>query len=171
WGIEKLKHTLEPFATYAYVPNVDQSASPFYDQIDRVEPRSLFTYGVTSHFYAKLEPSPAEQETGGQEGDGDDEGPSFSPFRARSYTNGNSVVELLRLTLLQAYDTNHAIAKGASRFADLDLHATAFPTSAWAFGGGLGYSPVSNGIRNADVTLSFQPWWINNRSKLYMGKA
>ena len=170
-GVDKIKHTIEPFATYSYVPNIDQSALPLFDQIDRIEPRSLFTYGVTSHFYAKLTHSQAEDLDGDGPPSGDDEIPSYSPFRARSYTNGSSVVEVLRLTLQQAYDTNHAIAKGASRFADLDMVATAFPTSVWSMGGELGYSPQTNGIRNADVSLSFQPWWTTNTPKLYMGKA
>jgi LPS-assembly protein len=171
FGIDKIKHTIEPFATYSYIPNFNQSALPLFDQIDRIEPRSLFTYGVTSRFYAKLTPARSEDVDGDGVPADDDETPSFSPFRARSYTNGNSVVELLRLTLLQAYDTNHAVAKGASRFADFDVAATAFPTSVWSIGGQLGYSPQSNGIRNADVSLSFQPWWTKNTPKLYLGKA
>ncbi len=176
FGIEQLKHTIEPFATYSYVPAINQSQLPLYDQIDRVEPRSLITYGVTSRFYAKLTPSKspdvADDDQGADLQSSDDSDvSSFNPFRARSYTNGNSVVELLRFTLLQAYDSNHAIAKGASRFADLDMVATAFPTSIWSLGGELGYSPETNGIRNADASLTFQPWWTQNKPKLYMGKA
>jgi LPS-assembly protein len=179
-GIEQLKHTIEPFATYSYIPNINQSQLPLFDQIDRVEPRSLFTYGVTSRFYAKLTPAPAEDtndDTASADGAAgitptdDDNAPSVNPFRARSYTNGNSVVEVLRLTLQQAYDTNHAIAKGASRFADLDMTANLFPTNVWSLGGQLGYSPQTSGIRNASVNMDFQPWWTTNTPKLYLGKA
>jgi LPS-assembly protein len=169
FGIDKLKNTIEPFATYSYVPTIDQSALPLFDQLDRIEPRSLFTYGVTSHFYAKLDRATVPDIEDGEPAD--DQTPSMNPFRPRSMSNGQPVVELLRLTLLQAYDTNHAIAKGESRFADMLISGTAFPTNVWSMGGDLGYSPRTSGIRNADVAITFQPWWLQNQPKLYMGKA
>ena len=171
-SIEKIKHTIEPFATYSYVPRIDQGQLPFYDQIDRIEPRSLMTYGFTSRIYAKL-PAPPVQQNGEDASDAVDpqDATSFSPFRARSYINGSAVEELLRFTLMQAYDVDHAIAKGTSRFSDLDLTATMFPTRIWSMGGQLGYSPSTTGIHYASAYLNFQPWWTNNTSKLYMGKA
>ena len=55
WGaIEKIKNTIEPFATYTYVPQVDQSDLPLYDETDRMEARSLVTYGFTSRLFAKV---------------------------------------------------------------------------------------------------------------------
>ena len=170
-GISQLKHTIEPFATYAYVPSVNQSALPLYDQVDRVEARSLFTYGVTSRFFAKLDSTAApDLPEDGQPGD-DQSTDSLSLLRPRSYRNGGSATEVLRITLLQAYDTSHAVAKGASRFADLDAAASLFPTNIVSMNGELGYSPFTNGIRNASVYLNFQPWWTTNLPKLYMGKA
>jgi LPS-assembly protein len=170
-GIDKIKHTIEPFATYAYVPSINQSQLPLFDEIDRVEPRSLFTYGMVWHFYAKLARTAAAGVADEDAEPDDQESGSFLPFRARSSTDGSAVVELLRLSLLHAYDASHAIAKGATRFADLDLRATAFPTNVWSLGGLLGYSPVTGGIRNASVGLTFQPWWTINQPKLYLGKA
>lgn len=169
--VEKIKHTIEPFAMYSYVPQVDQSALPLFDSVDRMESRSLITYGLTSRIYAKL---PAAAPTQGPEGPQDGEGANdvgFSPFRAQSSANGNSVEELLRFTMLQAYDTAHAVAKGGSRFSDLDLTGTLFPTRVWSLGGQLGYEPQSNQIRYASAFVNFQPWWTRNQSNIYQGKA
>ena len=92
-SIEKIKHTIEPFATYSYVPENKQGQLPLFDQVDRIEARSLISYGFTSRIYAKLAARPSSQ---GQEGtsatdDNAENAPSFSPFRARSSVNGSSV--------------------------------------------------------------------------------
>jgi lipopolysaccharide assembly outer membrane protein LptD (OstA) len=72
---------------------------------------------------------------------------------------------------MQANDTAHAVAKGSSRFSDLDLTGTAFPTRIWSMGGQLGYSPQASTIHYASVFLNFQPWWTGNVPRMYMGKA
>ena len=170
-GISQIKHTIEPFATYAYVPSVNQSALPLYDQVDRVEARSLFTYGVTSRFFAKLAAAAVPDAPAALQ-NGDDQDPdSLSLLRPRSFRSGSSATEVLRLTLIQAYDTNHAIAKGASRFADFAASASLFPTKVLSLNGDVGYSPLTNGIRNANLNVNFQPWWTTNQPKLYLGKA
>jgi hypothetical protein len=51
-SIDKLKHTFEPFAYYNYVPNIDQSDFPVFDQLDRINARSLATFGFISRLYA-----------------------------------------------------------------------------------------------------------------------
>lgn len=168
--VEKLKHTIEPFVTYSYVPNYDQSELPLFDQIDRVEPRSLITYGVTSRIYIKLPAGPAQPRQLSDIYEGDDTF-SLNPFRAHTSVNGSAVEELLDLSLLQAYDTDHAIAVGGTRFSDLELSGTMFPTNVWSMGGEVGYSPQESAIRSASVYLNFQPWWTKNRPNLYMGRA
>jgi LPS-assembly protein len=172
-SIEKLKHTIEPFVTYNYVPRINQSQLPLFDETDRIESRSLISYGFTTRLYAKL---PALQPSQGPEGEADDTGEgegtgSTTPFRARSFQGGDSVEELLRFTVLQAYDTDYAVAKGTSHFSDIDLTGFAFPTRIWSMGGQVGYSPQQSEIQYASAFLNFQPWWLNNASKLYMGKA
>jgi LPS-assembly protein len=172
-SIEKLKHTIEPFVTYNYVPRINQSQLPLFDETDRIESRSLISYGFTTRLYAKL---PALQPAQGPEGEANDTGEgegtgSTTPFRARSFQGGDSVEELLRFTVLQAYDTDYAVAKGTSHFSDIDLTGFAFPTRIWSMGGQVGYSPQQSEIQYASAFLNFQPWWLNNASKLYMGKA
>ena len=167
--IEKLKHTIEPFVTYSYVPRIGQSDFPLFDEVDRVEPRSLIVYGFTSRLYAKL-PQLTAAQSDVPNADGQ-EVSTISPFRARTLFDGGRVEELVRFNLMQAYDTTNAIAKGGSRFSDLQAGATLFPTRLMSFGSQIGYDPRQSQIRYASAYLNFQPWWTNNQSKLYMGKA
>ncbi|MEA2649593.1 MAG: LPS-assembly protein [Candidatus Binataceae bacterium] len=170
WGqIEKIKNTIEPFATYAYVPHVDQSDLPLYDETDRMESRSLLTYGFTSRVFAKIAAAPSQGPEGGV-GEGEED-TTISPLRARTLSSTGSIEELFRFSLLQAYDVTHAIAPGASRFSDLDFSANVFPTRVWSFGSQLGYSPTERQLRYASAYLTFQPWWTRNQAKVYSGKA
>src|SRR5262249_26250185 len=119
--VEKIKHTIEPFATYSYIPRVSQGSLPLYDEVDRMESRSLISYGLTSRIFAKLPASLAQgPESADQDsGEGTEQTPSWSPFRARTSAAGTSIEELFRFTLLQAYDFTHAVTVGGSRFSDL----------------------------------------------------
>ncbi len=171
WGaIEKIKNTIEPFATYSYVPQVNQSKDPLYDEVDRMNSRSLITYGINSSIYAKeAAPSPSQ---GPEGGDSDvEQNTTISPFRALTYNTSGAIEELFRFSLLQAYDIEHDIAPGASRFSDLDLMATAFPTRVWSVGSQLGFDPTQDELAYASAFLTFQPWWTKNTAKVYSGKA
>jgi hypothetical protein len=59
FGIAALKHTLEPSVNYLFVPGTatSQSELPLYDDVDRINRRSVFTYGVTSRLIARLKPA------------------------------------------------------------------------------------------------------------------
>lgn len=160
---EKLKHTIEPFVTYSYVPNYNQSSLPLLDETDRVEGRSLFTYGATSRIFLKFASRQTVPPAEGQEGANmqfqDEE--AAHPFMARSYVNGSTIEEILRFTLMQAYDPYHAVTKGwSSRASDLDFIATAFPANTFALGGQMTYSPQVSAIHYATGYLSFRPWWV-----------
>ena len=162
-SVEKLKHTIEPFVTYTYVPNFDQSSLPFFDEIDRIEGRSLLLYGATSRIFLKFAPHHVIQGESPEEASAEEQNEgAVHPFMARSYVNGSTIEEILRFTLQQAYDTTHAVAKGSSRFSDLDLVATAFPLATFAIGGQLTYSPQASTLHYASAYLNFHPWWIKN---------
>jgi LPS-assembly protein len=163
-SVEKLKHTIEPFATYTYVPNMDQSSFPLFDETDRVDGRSLFVYGATSRIFLKFAPHRALEGESQEVASAEDqiEG-AVHPFMARSYVNGSTVEEVLRLTMSQAYDVTHAIAKGSgSRLSDLDFLGTAFPNNSLALGGRLTYSPQVSAIHYASTYLNFHPWWVKD---------
>src|SRR5262249_17004437 len=92
-SVQKLKHTIEPFVTYTYVPNYGQSSLPLFDEIDRVDGRSLFIYGATSRIYLKFGPRPTQNQNpeatnalAQQEG-------AAHPFMARSVVNGSTIEE------------------------------------------------------------------------------
>lgn len=56
FGLLRLKHTIEPEVGYLFVPRTAtrQAALPLFDDTDRVNQRSVFTYGVTSRLLGRL---------------------------------------------------------------------------------------------------------------------
>src|SRR5262249_4637333 len=61
FGLTRLKHTIEPSLGYLFVPQSDtrQAALPVFDDVDRINQRSAFTYGVTSRLLGRLASAPA----------------------------------------------------------------------------------------------------------------
>jgi LPS-assembly protein len=61
FGLTRLKHTIEPSLGYLFVPQSDarQAALPLFDDVDRINQRSVFTYGVTSRLLGRLASPPA----------------------------------------------------------------------------------------------------------------
>jgi LPS-assembly protein len=173
-SIDKIKHTLEPFAYYNYVPNVDQSDLPLFDQLDRINARSLVTFGVTSRIYAHTAPHLAmpqgdvaqsdlaeDEEDEGMNGDAPL--PAASPGMAR---------ELAEFQLLQAYDTDHAIAKGGSQWSDLQASALVLATNWISMGSQLGYDPRDTRITYSSIYFTMQPpWKLYSPPSLYMGRS
>ncbi len=58
-GLRRLKHTIEPFLRYAFVPEVDQNDQPLWDWLDRINHRNMVTYGVASRLLGKFGAPPA----------------------------------------------------------------------------------------------------------------
>ncbi|NLF24789.1 MAG: LPS-assembly protein LptD [Deltaproteobacteria bacterium] len=54
--LRRIKHTIEPFGTYSYVPDRNQEGLPLYDPLDRIRQRSLFTYGVRTNLLGRFVP-------------------------------------------------------------------------------------------------------------------
>ncbi len=133
--IDKLKHTVEPFVDYDYVPDISQSAVPLFDERDRINARSLVDYGFTSRLYAKMNPSAdtpevsenadaqngavrsadsgQDQVLGGPDGVG-----VFGSTGSESHAaSGDTTRELVSMTLEQAYDTTYAVQLRPGRYA------------------------------------------------------
>lgn len=53
-GLQKLKHTIQPFVRYNYVPVVDQEDLPRYDYFDQIAPKNLITYGTVTRLLGKF---------------------------------------------------------------------------------------------------------------------
>jgi LPS-assembly protein len=174
-SIEKVKHTLEPFFSYAYVPNINQSGLPLFDQVDRYNARSLLTYGFTSRLIAKI-PGAASIPNAPSE---QPEAPfslSDSIFGARAAATmrgTDRVEEVARFTVQQAYDTNHAVDPiSGSGMSDVEASLSLLPTKIASFGSTVDYDPrTRQQINFASIYFDFQPPWTKNQPNLYMGKA
>jgi LPS-assembly protein len=54
WGFSRLKHTIEPVVSYGWIPRIGgQDDLPLYDGIDRINRRSLLSYGFESRLKAR----------------------------------------------------------------------------------------------------------------------
>ncbi len=179
--IEKLKNTIDPFVSYAYVPRIYQGDQPLFDQYDRYNSRSLITYGFTTRLFAKMVPS-AEPQSDQQNADapGSGIGPfgqqsqpgdSLMPTGSASYSNGASVNELAQLTVWQGYDFSHDLSTASGKISDLEGLVTLYPTSIASLGSQVDYNPRGHaGITFANVFFNFQPPW-SQVSNMYMGRA
>ena len=185
-NIEKIKNTIEPFVNYAYVPRVFQGNRPLFDQFDRLNPRSLVTYGITTRLFGKFSdearPEQPEDSSGDQLSDADT---TIGPFHEDPLpgqtlaAQGASIVrgdthsrELAQLTIQQAYDISHQVALDGSHVSDLEGILSVYPTKIAALSSQVDYNPRSHsGVTYANVYLTVQPPWSQTRSRVYMGRA
>jgi len=109
----KLKHTIEPFVRYNYIPVVNQDDLPLYDYYDRVNARNLVTYGFLTRLLGKFGASDTEEANPppivGNEFLGDDlYGPPQQP--RVSATGDTRIRELARAYVQNSYSVASAIA-------------------------------------------------------------
>jgi lipopolysaccharide assembly outer membrane protein LptD (OstA) len=186
-SIEKLKNTIEPFATYYYVPNIFQGNMPLFDSFDRLNSRSLVGYGFTTRLFAKTKETPEPDTTTDAtptEGEGSPNsdsavGPlheepiadSLMPHGGNLVRDGQHSQEIGSLTVQQAYDIGHTVANG-SNMSDVEALLHIYATRVATFTSQVDFSPRSHaGVTLADATVSYQPPWATQGSNLYMGKA
>ncbi|HUY18033.1 MAG TPA: LPS assembly protein LptD [Candidatus Binataceae bacterium] len=174
-SISKVKHTIEPFVSYAYVPNINQDNLPLFDQVDRYNARSLLTYGITSRLIAKI-PGAASIPNAQSEQPVAPFSLSDSIFGARaadSVHGGDRIEEVARFTVQQAYDTNHAVDPiSGSGMSDVEANLSLLPTKIASLGTTVDYDPrTRQQINFASVYFDFQPPWTKNTPNLYMGRA
>ena len=186
-SIEKLKNTIEPFVNYAYVPRIYQGNQPLFDQTDRLNARSLITYGFTTRLFAKVkEDAPEETTTDATPteaitGTGDTTvGPfhedpladSLAPRGGSIVRDGEHSQELGSLTIQQAYDVSHEIDPSGSKISDIEGLLNIYATQIATLGAQLDYNPrAHSGITFANASLSIQPPWNSPASPIYLGKA
>ena len=133
FGMTRLKHTIEPTLGYLFVPRTDtrQAALPLFDDVDRINQRSVVTYGFTSRLLARMAaPAPVKkgdkatrhpgsptspatsQSEPASSSEADDRAmssladPTFSagPEVAPSGPASGSIREIARFSLFQSYD-------------------------------------------------------------------
>jgi LPS-assembly protein len=134
FGVEKLKHTIEPRLQYLYVPDVLQDDVPIFDGVDRINGRNLLTYGFATRLLARMMPPEARA---------DERGP---------------VYELARFSVFQSYDFERSIepfgGKGrTSHFSNLDFALRVNPARFTSVHAGLNYDPVNAELPAAAVGI------------------
>lgn len=82
-NVSRMKHTIEPYLRYAWVPTVDQDDLPVYDAVDRINARNLVTYGIVSRLLGRIG-TPVDIATGPGGGPGDDDAGLATPIGAIS---------------------------------------------------------------------------------------
>jgi len=165
FGLHKIEALIQPYTQYSYVPSIAQNEFPIFDNIDRLERRSLIDYGVSLRIFGQAE-TPANS---GKSGLGNQIlsllGPSFTT------ANGGATSELLRLSLEQAYDTTHAVANDGSHLSDVTLQGWLYPTSLVSAGTTLDWSPrPGQGLDAFSFSLALQPPFQQAPS-IYTGRA
>jgi LPS-assembly protein len=176
-SIDKLKHTVEPFAYYAYVPNINQNDYPLFDEIDRINARSLITFGVTSRIYAHSSshlaiPQGDFAQSDFAEEQEDEELEGDMPLPAVASAQPGMARELAEFQVLQAYDTAHSVAQGGSRWSDLQGSAMVLATNWLSMGSQLGFDPRDTRITYSSLYFTMQPpWALYTPPSLYMGRA
>ncbi len=89
-NVERIKHILLPRIRYSFIPEYDQNAYPYFDQVDRIQEQNLVAFSLTNTFISKLKPPE----------DAADRKPGVQP--------ANSYREFLRFLVEQGYDIHQA---------------------------------------------------------------
>jgi LPS-assembly protein len=145
FGFDKLKNTIEPTLEYLYVPPVDQDDLPVFDGIDRINKRSLLTYGIASRLLVRTAST-----TDGAPGD---------------------VFELARLSATQSYDFIRDIAPTTAldptsgvplnpskgdHFSDIDFALRVNPNTVTSLRAYATYDTSNNTLSSATVGIRFR---------------
>ena len=170
WGIERLKHTIEPKVGYLFVPRstARQAALPLFDDVDRVNQRSVFTYGVTTRLLARTAGTGrSDSEARATEAAGE-ESVEGTAGGSVSHAASGSIRELARFSLFQAYDVAHrggsfigevnpetgdVSQSDGTRISDLSARLRLTPSDSLSFEGGTDYSLTGYGARSGMVRL------------------
>jgi LPS-assembly protein len=185
FGIVALKHTIEPTATYLFVPRSDtrQAALPLFDDVDRVNQRSVFTYGATSRLLARMAGPGDAAHAGGASGDSalalgsaggsapgspGGDAPGSSGGAALGAARRGPIRELGRFSMFQSYDLLHkggdfidevdpvthvAVPRGGDRVSDLALDLHLTPASFLSLEGRTDYQVTSGRMKGANIGL------------------
>ena len=111
-ALKRMKHTIRPFISHQYIPDVDQTDLPDLETQDRIEAQSLLTYSLTNTLTSKsakiqrkLKGHPRKKPRGGQVTE-----PTDYQYR-----------DFLRLKVEQSYDFNKNHRPFLPIQADLDF--------------------------------------------------
>jgi len=142
FGLEKLRHTIEPMLDYLYIPAVSQVDLPLFDGIDRINHRNLLTYGFVSRFIGKF----ASPLGNGQES---------------SDAMHSQIRELGRFSVMQSFDINREIGSiqpghSADHYSDIDFAGRLNPSRSLSLHFRTDYDTGNNDISAAQVSVFVQ---------------
>ncbi len=128
FGLQKLKHTIEPTIQYLYIPGVAQGDLPLFDGVDRVNRRNLLTYGVVNRFIGRFADSGAD-----------------------------AVRELGRFSITQSADISREMTFQSGRtpdhFTDIDIAARINPSRYFTADMASTYDPSATTFTSMQVSL------------------
>ena len=160
-SLRKLKHTIEPTVSYDYVPVVNQAQLPIFDETDRVEPRSLFSYGVVSRLYGKFNNSQDVSSSSSSTAADSEENPHGGVTEASTFQSGQGrVAEVAEFSLLHEYDTSHALTPSGARFSDISANATIYPTTYASLASYTDFNPNTRQFAGETITFALRPPWV-----------
>ena len=138
FGLDKIKHLLEPAVEYLYVPAVSQNDLPFFDGIDRINQRNLISYGIVNRILGRFT------------------GPSTSD--AGPVNPQSQIRELGRLSIRQSFDINREInplqrGRAADHFSDIQIDGRANPSRALSLLFHMDYDAGTTNVSAANVGL------------------
>ena len=170
--LTRLKHTIEPVLGYTYVPFVDQSDIPLFDQVDRFRERSLLSYGVVSRLYGRFY-EPYEQIREIEELAADEDtlptfdvnqslfdfgrGVVLAPQRLRDTREGR-IRELARFSVRQGYDYVEArkdLDPSRDGFTDINIGALFAPTEYFSTALESNYNQEEGDFSSHNISVGF----------------
>jgi LPS-assembly protein len=140
FGLEKVKHTIEPQASYLYIPPISQGDLPLFDGVDRINRRNLLTYGIASRLIGKFVADESVPNRGSSDG---------------------AIRELVRVSMMQSFDISREIeplqpGRAADHFSDVDIDGRANPSRALSMRFHLNYDSSDNSFSAARIGFFIQ---------------
>jgi LPS-assembly protein len=140
FGLEKMKHTIEPTLDYLYIPAVSQTDLPLFDGTDRINHRNLVTYGFVSRLIGKFA------------------GPAIQDGQESSDAMHSQIRELARFSVLQGFDISRDIGQlqpggSADHFSDIDFDGRLNPSRSLSLHFRTDYNTGNNDISAAQVGI------------------
>ncbi|MGD0947942.1 MAG: LPS assembly protein LptD [Candidatus Binatia bacterium] len=158
FGLEKLRHTIEPTVDYLYIPAVSQEDLPLFDGVDRINHRNLVTYGFMSRFIGKFA-SPAPGGTQQSPASGDtQQSPASGDAQESSDATHSQIRELARFSVMQSFDVSREIGSlqpghSADHFSDVDFDGRLNPSRSLSLHFRTDYDTGNNNISAAQVGI------------------
>jgi LPS-assembly protein len=176
--LERVKHTLEPAVTFAYVPGTSQDHLPLFDSFDRVRQRSLVTYELMTRLIGSsgyLQGSRAEIEEFTPAMESLSMLDTLSPltdFDAGSAIGSDTfgtplmagrrqarqIRDLATFRILQSYDyieDKKDLDPIRDEFSDIGTQLYLYPTQDFGFGAASNFNPNDSSVSSWNLAMHF----------------